>query len=333
MLIDDLHPLAVQNVPAVVFAGATPTDQMLAGFQEARKRILALIPAGYQINYDAAVSTSNGFTDQVEQRKQAVQNALLYRQDLAEQDSLTTTTDNSRDYWLSQYRIASEGIGAYAMGAAQQAVSDRRISQIEYNDGVDQRIKVFQSIVAADNAGNLGQLVSGESYTQQAVSSSPQGAMMLRSGQIDPRMVGSKLMMTSKGTKVLVPTGGSGAVGLGVDPITIGIFVTIGVLALVAGVVYYAIEKKRMEQSAAFMAQFCNDALKTGNKSAIDACIKFGDNLGKPKSAADTLLGGKMQDYLIWGGVALAGIYFAPMIVQSAIGVQGAIVKRNRRRR
>lgn len=335
MSLDDLRPLAEQNLPVVSFPGTTRLEQMLNGFQQAKGYILSLVPAGYTLNYDAAVMTAEQYASQVQERKAVVQQAFQTGTDLSEQDGLTAEQKNSREYWLSQYAIAAEGVGAYASGGMQQAVGQYpNWTQYDYEESIDHRIKVFSSIVSAGANGYLAPLITPEAYAQSTVANSPQGAMMLRSGQIPASVSGSIITVGSTGTKVAVPTLTGGASGLGIAPILVvaGVVAIIGI-AVVAGVTIYYIQKKQMETSAALATEICRQAFESKNQSAIDACMKNAAEITKPKSLADTAIGGKIQDYLIWGGIALAGIYFAPLIVQSAIGVQGALVKKNRGRR
>jgi len=330
-----LQPLAQQNLPSVAFAGSTPLERMINGFQQAKKYMVALVPAGYTLDYDAALLTSEAFASQIDQKRAVVQTAFQTSQDLAQQDGLTTDHQGSREYWLSQYAIASRGIGAYASGAMQAAVDQRPgWTQIDYDESIQHRIEIFSSIVHAGDQGYLAALVSPDAYAQSVVMNSPQGALMTRSGQLPPSAAGSIITVSSSGNKVAVPVSAGGASGLGIAPIVLGAYVVVAIgIAIVAGVTVYYIQKKKIETSAALAAQICTEAIQSGNKDAISACERLASDVTEPKSAAETLFGGDIQQYLIWGGVALAGIYFAPMIVQSAMGVQSLVMKKNRRRR
>ena len=316
MSISDLKPLAEQNLPNIVFQGSTPEERMLTGFVMAKQYMAQIIPSGHMVDSSAAIVTQESYDRQLTERQDIVTSALSAQQDLSESTGLSEEAPRSKEYWISTYALASEGIGAYATGYARQQVTYGLLSEKDYLDSVDLRTKSFAHIVYAGQRGALAQLVAPESWYSNAMQSSEAARTMQLSGQLAS---GGQMVLGSTGTKImaldrtrkLIP------VQLGITGIEVaiiaGVIVTIVALGSVAFALHASVEKERIRASAEFMGQMCKQA--NDNPTLSKACAEYADKITTPTPAPFGL--DNLSKYLVWGAVGLAALYMLPSLMEN----------------
>jgi hypothetical protein len=313
--LEDLKPLADQNLADVVFKGNTPEERMLTGFVLAKQYMQPMIPSGHVVDLGAAMSAQEGYEQQISDRKEIVRACLADRVDLPENAALSQEAPKSREYWLSTYAFAVEGIGAYATGYGRQQVGYGLLSERDYTDSIDLRTKSFANIVSAGKKGQLAALMSPSAYYQNVVQQSPSAKTMQTAGQLLP-ISGGRVVLTGSANKVfaldttkqLVP------VQLGFTGIEIaGIVVLISAIAIGAYVVRGSVEKERIRASAEFMGRMCSEAVSANHASTIAACTEYADKISTPTPAPFGL--DNLSKYLAWGAVGLAAMWMLPTLM------------------
>jgi hypothetical protein len=317
MSISDLKPLAEANLPNIVFQGNTPEERLLNGFVLSKQYMGQIIPQEHTVDMSAAVAVQEGYDQQIVQNQDVVASSLSAKQDLPDYAAISAEAPKSKEYWISTYALAAEGIGAYATGYAKQQVTYGLLSEDDYYGGIDVRTKSFANIVYAGQTGVLAQLVAPESWYSSTMQNSEAARTMQLSGQLAG---GGQMVVGSTGTKIfalnttkkLIP------VQLGLEPITIGIIAGAIAVAII-GVAYVGFhawastEKERIRASAEFMGQMCKQA--NDNPALSKACAEYADKITTPTPAPFGL--DNLSKYLVWGAVGLAALYMLPSLMES----------------
>lgn len=321
MSLHDLAPLAEPNLANVQFQGNTPEQRMLTGFVLAKQYMQQLIPQGHSVNLGAAIVAQEGYEAQVEERREIVAASLRSGSDLPESAALSARAEHGREYWLSTYALASEGIGAYATGYAAQQVQYGLLSQADYNDSIVLRTKSFANIVQAGQRGQLAALVTPEAYFQNAMQQSQAANTMRVAGQIST-VSGGKLLLANSGSRIFVPNAAKQIVPVQLGEIaTITTAIIAGALVIaIIGTVYVAytihasVEKDRIRASAEFMGRMCRDAMDSGHETTLRACQEYADKISTPTPQPFGL--DNLSKYLTWGAVGLAALWMLPTLVE-----------------
>jgi hypothetical protein len=320
MSLQDLKPLAEQNLPNIVFQGSTPEERLLTGFVVAKQHMTAIIPAGHSVDAGVAATVQERYEKQILERKNLVAASLSAKQDLPEPDALIEDAKTGKEYWMSTYALAAEGIAAYATGYARQQVTYGLLSEKDYYDSIDLRTKSFASIVNAGQNGTLAQLVAPEAWYQSKMQSSEAARTMQASGQLQR---GGLITLSTAGTKIqaldttrkLVP------VQLGFDLVvtpTVALIIagtlvlSITMVSLIGFLTWGSVEKNRIRASAEFMGQMCKNA---GNDPAItQACTEYASKISTPTPMPGGL--DNLSKYLVWGAVGLGALWMLPSLME-----------------
>lgn len=318
MSLQDLAPLAEPNLARVTFAGSTPEQRMLTGFVYAKQAMQQLLPQGHVVDMGAAIVTQETYEAQIEERRAIVASSFQQGTDLPEEAAISDKASRSREYWISTYALAAEGIGAYASGYAKQQVSYGLLSEKDYYDGIELRTKSFANIVQASQRGQLAPLVIPEAYYQSAMQASPAATTMRLGGQVVPEK--GAIVLGSDAPKLIALTPSKSLVPvqlgtIGIDIIIVaGIVVAITAIGITAFVIRGSVEKERIRQSAEFMGRMCEQATKENNPAALAACREYADKITTPTPQPFGL--DQLSKYLVWGAVGLAALWMLPSLIE-----------------
>jgi hypothetical protein len=315
MTLSDLKPLAEQNLPTIQFAGSTPEERMLSGFLLAKQHMAKLLPQGHSVDVGAAIATQESYEKQLVERKSVVSMSLAAKQDLPEDSGIQEIAEKSREYWISMYALAAEGIGAYATGYARKQVEYGLLSEQDYLDSVDLRTKSFSTIVYAGQTGYLPQLVVPNDWYSASMQNSEAARTMMLSGQLRG---GGRVTLGTAGTKIMALDKTRNLVPVQLGDPTIALIIAGAVvialvgIAVVSAVAWQSVEKTRIQASAEFMGQMCKQADK--NPELTKACTQYADTISQATPMPFGL--DNLSKYLVWGGVGLAAFYLLPNIVK-----------------
>jgi hypothetical protein len=318
--LQDLAPLAEPNLARVTFAGSTPEQRMLTGFVYAKQAMQQLLPQGHVVDMGAAIVTQETYEAQIEERRAIVASSFQQGTDLPEEAAISDKASRSREYWISTYALAAEGIGAYASGYAKQQVSYGLLSEKDYYDGIELRTKSFANIVQASQRGQLAALMLPDAYYQSAMQASSAATTLRLGGQVVPEK--GAIVLNSDSTKLMALTPSKSLVpvqlgdfGISVTTMAvIGIVVAITAVGITAFVVRGSVEKERIRQSAEFMGRMCEQATKENNPAALAACREYADKITTPTPQPFGL--DQLSKYLVWGAVGLAALWMLPSLIE-----------------
>lgn len=274
-----------------------PEEQLIEAFQKARAALFSALPSNARLDATEATLAADLVQQQIQIRQSIVTSHLESGTDLPLPDAITLESPKSRQYYIGKYIAASQGLGGYPAGLGREAVAAGAMSQQDYVDGMEVRLRAFSDIIYAGNNGQLSHLVNAEA-------------------------VGGDVVIQSVRTGVISGTGTSG-----VGAIAVGTIVLVGIVSaiLVGGAAYYFTQKHRIDKTITMMSQNCNDAIKLGNDKAIKYCNEF---------AKETVGGGAIKDiigvegqsqilkYLGYAGAAYLAILLLPSITSSVMSAQ-----------
>lgn len=281
-----------------------PENQLIEAFQKARSALFAALPKDAVLDPAEAKLAAELVAQQVQDQRSVIVPSLERRIDLPPTNAITLDPIKARQYYVGKYVAASQGLGGYPAGLAREAVAAGAMTEQQYFDGIEVRLRAFSEIIHAGNTGQLVDLVNGERR-------------------------GSSIVIATEGDGVV---GSAGVSGLGLAATT-AILIGVVAVAIVAGLAYYYTQAHKAELTVAMMSRNCNEAIKLGNEKAIKWCNEFAKETASGGIGTD-LFGSKGQEqllrYLGYAGAAYLAILLLPSITQSVLSTQQVVRERNK---
>jgi hypothetical protein len=312
MNLHDLSTLALSRTPQPTFNGATALERMLDGFEQTRLAFLPLVPKGTTLDYKTAVDTMLRLQSELDQKADYLYLQLQTGSDLAEAFAVALGAEQSRQFFVAQYVMAIQGIGAYASGAAALEVQRGALSPQDFDNGVSMRTRVFATLVSSAKSGSLAALLQGESVASRVIKTQGMPPTSTTSLVISSQGTGFQSSALSLAGPVPVPP-------IFTPPVVVAIIVIVAI-ALIAAVTLGVIQWYDLKRNADIMEDICQRAMREGNPKATEICRQFADKSGK-KGLLEQMLGEsgtkELGKWLMIGVFVAAGIYFLPAITRS----------------
>jgi hypothetical protein len=272
-------------------------------YDEAAASLRAVFPAGTVLNTSQYENASELTGNHIDRYAGTLIQSLSSGQDVPEQAAFTYDSEQARSIYFGKFAQASANLGAYLTGYAREQVAIGRLSQADFDAGVEVRIRQFSEIIHLGRTAMLGPVVNAEGHAK-SVGAGP----------------GSRITIATPGAMTTGPS--LGAVGLG-GPVLfyVGIIAILAAAGLVSWYAYVQASLKNREQ----MLEACKLAISTNHKDAEIICRNMADAVTKlsenPPSIIDQFISKSTQRWIIGLGAAGLGIYlviqFAPQIVTS----------------
>jgi len=241
----ELMALSESRAGLPEFAGATLTERLINGRNEARARLL---------KYTSKIRFSSGSADDLlhEINSWQERNAAIIKQrmsdpatdTLPEQIALEFGAKKAQQYVLAGYSVAAEGLGPWTSGKLLQLMSSAEhpvITEPWLREDADARLNLFASVVKLDDDGDLAVIFDPETYAQRQ--------------QVQ---------------------------GLGTLPAIIaavgGKWVVMGLVLMFLGTValflMYAFSTEKVRLNNKLQAEICQKAQSQGDKGTVAACVE-----------------------------------------------------------
>lgn len=259
------------NLPE--FAGATLTERLINGRNEARARLLK-----YTSTIRYTPTSADDLLHEIASWQE--RNASVIKQRMAdpatdtlpEQIALEFGARKAQQYVIAGYSMAAEGLGPWTSGSLlKQMGQDPRLGEPWVRDDADHRLSVFASIVKLDDDGDLGVIFDPDKYAQ---SKQVQGFGAL------PALIAA----------------------VGGKWVVVGLVLLFTVTVALFLIYSYSMEKLRLNNKV--MRDLCSEAQKSGQGDVVEACVRAAEE------GQASPLGGVVGDIakiaLIVGGVYVA---------------------------
>jgi len=293
-----LGQAAVQRQQVFYMDPMLAWEQRLAlAHDEAAAHIQAALPPGTVLDLASYELAADMAGNQLSTHSDSWLNSFNTDKDAPVASGLKFESQNSRDYYLGHYAKAKANLGAFITGYAREQISLGALSEADFNQACDLRLRALSDIIYLGRTGQLQPLVDAKGWRDQVAPSD------------------SSIVIAKSGTAT-----GQDAQALGVVPyvpIAIGIIIVSAVVAAGIGAAWYLTNENNKQRRIAL--EICQDAVKRGHKDAKAIC----ENLEKEtdKSLLDQFISQELQDtitYAVVGGVGIMLlINFAPNIIES----------------
>jgi len=299
---------ALNKQPVFYMDSAMAWEQRLAlAYDEATMWLRKAVPAGVTIDTSKYESATGSASSQLQSYGDSWLNKFRTNVDLDPDTAITLTGDHSEAYYLGQYANASANLGAYLSGYAREQIPIGGISQADFDQGAEMRLRSFSEIIYLGRTGALPAVVSPDVY-----------AKGLGGG------AGGKIIVATPGVSFNAATGAS---GLGCEVLCLTI--TIGILAILAAtaITVSVMWSKSSQQNRQAMLEICQDAIRRDNPNAPTICADMSKVVadmaspGQMPNPIDALIPKALQTQIVTYGAIGLGIYtlimFAPQIMAS----------------
>jgi hypothetical protein len=299
---------ALNKQPLYYMDMAMAWEQRLAlAYDEATMWLKKATPPGTTIDTSRFEAASSVATSHVNTYGDAWMSKFKVGSDLDQNSALVMSGDYSEAYYLGKYAQASANLGAYLSGYAREQIPIGAISQAEFDQGAEMRLRALSEVIYLGRTGALPAVVAPDVYAKSIGGST--------SGKITVATPGITF-------DAAAPTG-----GLGCGPACIYIS-----LAVVAGLVAVAITvsvlwTKASQENRQVMLEVCQDAVRRGNPNAPTICADMSKVVaemaspGQMPNPIDALIPKALQTQIVTYGAIGLGLYtlimFAPQIMAS----------------
>lgn len=279
-------------------------QKLQAAYDDATAALQQTLPPGttqntaqYEVANDLAGSQFQQFTPAWQEPLRT--SADPTQTDVDPSTAMNMPSDDMRQYYLGKYAQCSANLGAYLTGYARQKVVSGELSQAEFDQGADLRLRGFSEIIYAGKRGQLGPIVSGETFSAG--------------------MGGGSILVRSNDTQVL---GSSGAQGLGAVPVVVIIAVAALIIGACAAVAWHYVDQQARDRR--IMLEICQDAIAKGSPDAPRICQDMSQVVAKmheqSPSAIEQIVGKETpQTIAKYAMIGLGGyllVMFAPEIIR-----------------
>ena len=281
-----------------------PEEQLIEAFQKARAALFAALPKDARLDAGEAKLAADLVGQQIQAQQSAIIPSLQTRRDLPEANAISMDSVKSRQYYIGKYVVAAQGLGGYPAGLAREAVQAGAMTQQQYLDGIEVRLRAFSEIIHVGETGQLVDLVNGEKR-------------------------GGNILVTTPGDGIIERPGMSGLGFVVTGSMILGVIA----IAIVAGLTYYFTQKHKTDLTVAMMSRNCSEAMRQGNERAIKWCKEFANQTAGGGAIAN-IFGAKGQEqllrYLGYAGMGYLAILLLPSLTQSVLSTQEVIRERKK---
>lgn len=301
----ELGPLCVNKQPLFYMDSGLAWEERLArAYDEATKHLRDALPAGTVLNTSQYELSSQLYGSQYNAKGSAWLPYLQQNKDIPQDAALTMEGEQMRQFYLGKYASASSNLGAYLTGYAREQIAAGSLSQKDFDEGAEARLRSFSEIIYLGRTGQLRGVVGAEPYAAEK-------------GGGD----GSGIFVGTNGTTI---SAGSDISGLGIAPaIVIGVAI-VAALAIV-GTVAVVMWSNSADKTKTAMLELCQEAIRKGDPKRDQICRNMADSAAKitsegPASPFDAIFGKGAGKVLVYGAVAIGGLallaYGAPFIAK-----------------
>lgn len=322
---EELGQIALQKQPVYYNDPSWPWEQKLAAaYDEATKLLQAAVPAGttldtaqYELASDAAGAQVDAYGDAWMRPLQSADPSqpLSSVNDVDQGMQLGAT--QARQYYLGTYAQASSNLGAYLTGYARAQIPVGVLTQAEFDQGAEMRLRQFSQIIHAGRTGSLPAVIAGERYAMDAGVTGAQARLTVASGGVTAAAVNA-------------------AAGLGLTGVEIALIVLVAGL-VIAGTVVAVYWAKTSSDNRATMLQICQQAIANKDPKADLICANMTQVVaqmaspGQMPGVLDSIVGKDALNKITTFAAVGAGLYllvtFAPEIARSLQRTKGAMTQ------
>jgi hypothetical protein len=250
-------PQSSQNRQAIFHADNTdPWELRLAkAFDEANGHIVQSFPAGKRINlakHELASSVAGSQFSRDENFWDGKMNDRSVH-NVDEVRGISIASDEASDYYLGKFSIASKNIGAYISGYAREQVVKGNLSEKQFNQACEDKLRDLSDIIYLGRTGHLRAIISPDEW--------------MKSNDME----GDKLVCFHDSLGVGKRSGISG-LGEPMSLLTAGVILVIAAIVIAAGVAvtFYFMNHKRKMQQLGF--DLCQDAIRNNDPRWEEIC-------------------------------------------------------------
>lgn len=307
----DLQALGTEalNKQPVYYMDATMSweQRLAAAYDEATAHIKATLPPGVTIDTSKYEQANDLAGNHINAYGDDWLSTFRANKDLSVDSAVRFNGEQGEQYYLGRYAQASANLGAYLTGYARQQIPLGALTQEDFDQGAELRLRALSEVIHLGRTGALPAVIAADKYA--LANNAPKGGSIL---------------VATPGVTINPATGTS---GLGCEllclTITIGVLAILAATAITVSVMWVNASQKDRQA----MLETCNDAVRLNNAQAPAICANMSKVVaemaapGQMPSALSALIPADLQKQIITYGAIGLGAYllltFAPQIASS----------------